>query len=232
MPGSGSVGPSGRSVTNSNVHQVPALGRRTVKPMSGYPIMQDVCAKRAAILSGMADRLPTPPTFEEFEAWAGTGRVQRATEPDLAAWRLPEAQKNALMLSGVPMFEELVSGVSLRATPTMYQLAYLREGNEPIWDYGAVPDTGEVREWPPDGRQSRFANSTINHWLCSLNLAGSWFTHSSVIHRWDEEGDAEEQALAEIDALLDQIGAIDPAAIGDGSHETHFWPAVLGRWLY
>jgi hypothetical protein len=179
-----------------------------------------------------ADHLPTPPAFEEFEAWAGAGRVQRATELDLATWRLPEAQKAALIRSGVPLFDELVSGVSLHATPGMYRLAYLHGSSGPVWDYGAVPGTGEVREWPPDGRPSRFANSTINHWLCSLNLVGGWFARSSVIHRWDEDGEAEEQALAEIDALLDRIGAVDPAAIGDGRHETHFWPAVLGRWLY
>jgi hypothetical protein len=113
----------------------------------------------------------------------------------------------------------------------MYRLAYLHESNE-TWDHGAVPETGEVRVWPPDGRQSGFVNSTINHWLCTLNLVGSWFAHSSVIHRWDEDGEAEEQAHAETAALLDRIGAVDPAAIGDGSHDMHFWPGVLDRWLY
>jgi SUKH-4 immunity protein len=75
-------------------------------------------------------------------------------------------------------------------------------------------------------------NSTVNHWLCSLHLVGTWLTHSTVIDRWDEDEEAESQALAEIDDLLGRIGAIDPAAIGDGAHATQFWPAVLGRWLY
>ena len=97
------------------------------------------------------------------------------------------------------------------------------------WDYGALPDTGEVREW---GRQNRFVNSTVNHWLCSLHLVGSWFAHSTVINRWDEDAEAEEQALAEIDDLLDRIAAIDPAAIVNGSHDTEFRPTVLGRWLW
>jgi hypothetical protein len=178
--------------------------------------------------------LPYPPSFQEFQAWAGEGRVQRATDLDVAAWRLPEPQKTALITSGVPMFGELVHGVSFRTTPMMYRLAYYDDQDERYrvtWDYGAVPDTGEVREWPPNG-ESRFVNSTVNHWLCSLQLVGSWFSHSAVINRWDEDPEAEEQALAEIDNLLDHIRAIDPDAIADGSHETQFWPAVLGRWLY
>ena len=43
----------------------------------------------------------------------------------------------------------------------------------------------------------------------------------------------EELALAELTDLLEQIACLDPAAYGDvGDHRTHFWPAVLGRWLY
>ena len=42
----------------------------------------------------------------------------------------------------------------------------------------------------------------------------------------------EDCALAEIDDVLDRIRGVDPAAIGDGRHDTQFWPAVLGRWLY
>ena len=181
------------------------------------------------------DHLPTPPTFQQFEAWAGVGRVQRAAELDVVIWRLPEPQKAALIFSGVPMFDELVHGVSFRAAPMMYRLAYFDDQDERfrvIWDYGAVPETGEVREWPANGQSARFVNSTVNHWLCSLHLVGSWFAHSTVINCWDEDAEAEEQALAEIDDLLDRIAAIDPAAIVNGSHDTQFWPAVLGRWLW
>ena len=139
--------------------------------------------------------------FQEFEAWAGTGRVQRATELDMATWRLPEPQKAALIFSGVPMFDEIVHGVSFRAAPMMYRLAYFDDqldGRSRVaWDYCAVPETGEVREWPSDGRSTRFVNSTVNHWLCSLHLVGSWFAHSTVINRWDEDEEAEEQALGD-----------------------------------
>jgi hypothetical protein len=183
----------------------------------------------------IGERLPAPPTFQEFEAWAGVGRVRRATGPDVAGWRLPEPQKAALIASGVPLIADLVHGVAFGATPAMYRLAYYDDQDERhrvVWDYGAVPETGEVREWPPGEPGTRFVNSTVNHWLCSLHLVGSWFRHSAVIGRWDEDEEAEEQALAEIDDLLGRIGAVDAAAIGDGSHETQFWPAVLGRWLY
>ncbi|WP_376980451.1 SUKH-4 family immunity protein [Cryptosporangium minutisporangium] len=192
------------------------------------------CESRSTISRMVANDPPHPPQFGEFEAWAGAGRVVRATKAELATWRLPEPQKAALISSGVPMFDELVHGVSFRAAPTMYRLAYFDDQDvhyRVTWDYGAVPETGEVREWPPS-RPGRFVNSTVNHWLCSLQLVGSWFAHSRVINRWDEDAEAEDQALAEIDDLLDRIKAVDPAAIGDGSHETQFWPAVLGRWLY
>ena len=77
-----------------------------------------------------------------------------------------------------------------------------------------------------------FVNSTITHWLCSLHMVGSWLTSSTVIGRWDEDGQAEEEALAELADLLERIRALDPPAFGDGDRATHFWPAVLDRWLY
>jgi hypothetical protein len=44
-----------------------------------------------------ADHLPAPPTVQEFEAWVGAGRVRRATEWEVAEWRLPETQKAAVL---------------------------------------------------------------------------------------------------------------------------------------
>ncbi|MEU4781525.1 hypothetical protein [Micromonospora sp. NPDC023633] len=38
------------------------------------------------------DDLALPPAFEAVTAWAGTGLVVRATELDVATWRLPEPQ--------------------------------------------------------------------------------------------------------------------------------------------
>lgn len=75
-------------------------------------------------------------------AWAGTGRVVRATELDLATWQLPEPQKAALVSSGVPLIDDLVSAVSFHAEPTMYRLA---NADDPDWVYGAAQGTGEVQ---------------------------------------------------------------------------------------
>lgn len=183
----------------------------------------------------VSDQPPTPPTAEELESWAGRGRVLRATETDVAAWRLPPSAKAALIFSGVPLLDELVHEVSFRGASRMYRLALGSSDGpaHPAWEYGAVPETGEVRLWPADGSgHSSFVNSSISHWLCSLHLVGSRLTESAVIDRWDESAEAEEQALAELSELLRRIEAIDPAAKADGHHEQQFWPAVLDRWLY
>ncbi|NYF60028.1 SUKH-4 family immunity protein [Micromonospora purpureochromogenes] len=174
------------------------------------------------------DDAPLPPAFEAVTAWAGTGRVMRATELDVATWWLPEPQKAALVSCGVPLIDDLVSAVSFHAEPTMYRLA---NSDDLDWVYRAAPVTGEVQAWSSDG-STWFVNSTITHWLCSLHMVGSWLTSSTVIGRWDEDGQAEEEALAELADLLERITALDPPAFGDGDHATHFWPAVLDRWLY
>ncbi|MEV0810956.1 SUKH-4 family immunity protein [Micromonospora sp. NPDC050200] len=176
--------------------------------------------------------LPVPPAFEAVTAWAGAGRVVRAAVLDVATWRLPELQKAALVSSGVPLIDDLVGAVSFHAEPTMYQLAFDDDVPDLAYVYGAAPGTGEVLQvWPLNG-STRIVNSTINHWLCSLHLVGSWLTSSTVIGRWDDDGQAEEEALAELADLLERIRALDPPAFGDGDHRTHFWPAVLDRWLY
>ncbi|MEH0830083.1 MULTISPECIES: SUKH-4 family immunity protein [unclassified Micromonospora] len=131
------------------------------------------------------DDLPSPPAFEAVMAWAGTGRVVRATELDVATWRLPEPQKAALVSCGVPLIDDLVSAVSFHVEPTMYRLA---NSDDLDWVYGAAPGTGEVQAWSSDG-STWFVNSTITHWLCSLHMVGSWLTSSTVIGRWDEETD-------------------------------------------
>ncbi|MCG5462525.1 SUKH-4 family immunity protein [Micromonospora sp. NPDC053740] len=174
------------------------------------------------------DDLPLPPAFEAVTAWAGTGRVVRATELDVATWRLPEQQKTALVSCGVPLIDDLVSAVSFDAEPTTYRLA---NSDDARWVYGAAPGTGEVRIWSPDG-SAAFVNSTIIQWLWSLHMVGSWLTSSTVIDRWDDDGQAEERALAELTDLLGRIRDLDPPAFGDGDHATHFWPGVLDRWLY
>ncbi|MET8152184.1 SUKH-4 family immunity protein [Actinoplanes sp. NPDC049668] len=174
--------------------------------------------------------LSAPPTVDELESWAGRGRVVRANATDVAAWRLPRSAKAALISTGVPLLDDLVHRVEFRAAPTMYRLAFESDDE---WEYGAVPETGEVRLWPAGGRgDSSFVNSSISRWLCSLHLVGRCFAESTVLDCWDESAEAEEQAFAELADLLRRIEAIDPAAIGDGDHERQYWPGVLDRWLY
>jgi hypothetical protein len=99
--------------------------------------------------------------------------------------------------------------------------------------YLAEPDSGLVSVLEPSTRQFRFVNSSINHWPCSLHLVGTWFSSSTVIQTWDEDEAMEDVVLAELADLLQRIRHLDPHAYGDfGDHETHFWPAVLDRWLY
>jgi hypothetical protein len=153
----------------------------------------------------------------------------------VAAWRLPQSAKAALIFSGVPLLDGLIREVSFSAAPTMYRLAldYDDVPAQMTWEYGAVPETGEVRLWPAGGRgDSSFVNSSISQWLCSLHIVGVCFTESAALEHWDESAEAEEQALAELANLLRRIEVIDPAAISDGDHERQFWPGVLDRWLF
>ncbi|MEV6299099.1 SUKH-4 family immunity protein [Actinoplanes sp. NPDC051861] len=174
-----------------------------------------------------------PPTTAELESWAGTGRVLRATEAEVAAWLLPGTAKAVLISSGVPLVDDFVSEVSFGAAPMMYRLGRDAGPADMTLEYGAVPETGEVRLWSPGGHgESSFVNSSITQWLCSLHMVGTWLTESAVIDSWDESDEAEEQAHAELAELLRRIEAVDPEAIADGDHERQFWPGVLDRWLY
>jgi hypothetical protein len=182
------------------------------------------------------DELPVPPTFSAIEAWAGVDRVVSAASQDMATWQLPDSQKAALISCGIPLIEGLVEKVSFHdkasfhAGPTMYQLA---QASDPRRTYGAVVGTGQVVQVYGSNGSTRFVNSTINHWLCSLHLVGTWLTTSLALEHWDEDEEAEEAALAELADLLKRITVLDPAAYGTvGDHETHHWPAVLDRWLY
>ena len=177
--------------------------------------------------------LPVLPSIEAVESWAGTGRVVRAVPHDVATWRLSEPHKAALISCGIPLVDGLVDAASFEADPTMYWLAE-RSVDPPVirWVFGAVPDTGQVQEILLPAKETKFVNSSIVHWICSLHLVGTWLSTSSVIERWDENEKAEETALAELADLLQRIKALDPPAYGQGDHRTHFWPGTLDRWLY
>jgi SUKH-4 immunity protein len=183
-----------------------------------------------------AGNLPGPPDFESVEAWAGVGRVIRAGASDVARWRLPPEQKAALTSCGVPLLEGVVDITLFAAEPRdgRYCLAGTRGIlYHPGYVYLAEPETGLVSELESSSGHLRFVNSSINHWLCSLHLVGTWFSSSTAIRTWDEDEAMEHVALAELSGLLQRIRHLDPPAYGHvGDHETHYWPAVIDRWLY
>jgi hypothetical protein len=181
--------------------------------------------------------LPRPPDFEVLESWAGSGLVIRAAGSDVARWRLPYEQKTALISCGVPLLEGVVEEARFDARQHggMYRLAGTRaDAYQPGRTYLAEPDTGVVLESTASSSgHVRFVNSSINHWLCSLHLVGTWSSTSTALQSWDEDDAMEGVALAELADVLQRIIHLDPPAYGDvGDHETHFWPAVLDRWLY
>jgi hypothetical protein len=161
------------------------------------------------------------------------GRVICADKSELAAWRLPEQQKAMLVSCGVPLLEGVVDVVSFTTEPRMYRLAgYGHDRHRPSSIYVAEQETGRVLELTTSGG-TRLVNSSIAHWLCSLHLVGTWLSSSTAIQSWDEDDAMEELALIELAGLLKQIARLDPPAHGgNGDHHTHFWPAVLDRWLY
>jgi hypothetical protein len=180
-----------------------------------------------------------PPTFEDLAEWAGKGRVVRADPAAIADWLLLEHQKFALVKTGVPLIGEGIVDVVTFTEVVLgdgragYQLAMSvndeRPGRTTI--YSADPGSGQV--WETCRKRHRFVNSSIIEWQCSLHLVGAWLTTSTVIHRWDEDGDSEHAALAELAALRGPHKGVRPSLLWrDGHHDTHYWPAVLDRWLY
>jgi hypothetical protein len=186
-----------------------------------------------ASASVTAHDLPTAPSSATLEAWAGAGRVVHAAESGISAWRLPEPQKAALVSCGVPLLDGVVDVVSFEAGPDGYRLAGCGpDPSRPDSVYAAERETGQVLELTASG-DVRFVNSSINHWLCSLDLVGTRMADSTAIRQWDDDETTEEAALAELADLVKRIARLDPRAHGDdGDHRTHFWPAVLDRWLY
>ena len=180
--------------------------------------------------------LPLPPDFESVEAWAGVGRVIRVEASDVSGWRLPARQKAALTSCGVPLLEGVVDVTLFTAEPSDERYHLAGVGSDPYhagYTYLAEPETGLVSVLEPSSGHVRFVNSSINHWLCSLHLAGTWFSSSTAIQTWDEDEAMEQAALAELADLLQRITHLDPPAYGAaGDHETHFWPAIIDRWLY
>jgi hypothetical protein len=154
----------------------------------------------------------------------------------VAGWRLPYAQKAALTSCGVPLLDDIVDLTLFAEQPQdgRYRLAgFGGDPHRPDCTYLAEPESGLVSVQEQSTGRVRLVNSSINHWLCSLHLVGTWLASSTAIQTWDDDEAMEHLALAELADLLRQITRLDPPAYGDvGDHETHFWPGVLDRWLY
>ncbi|SIR97245.1 hypothetical protein SAMN05444858_13242 [Micromonospora avicenniae] len=90
----------------------------------------------------------------------------RATELDVATWRIPEPQKAALVSSGVPLIDDLVCAVSFHAEPTMYRLA---NSDDLDWVYGGAPGTGEVEARSSDGSSTGGSTDGCRHPLLPLS---------------------------------------------------------------
>ncbi|MGW1621997.1 SUKH-4 family immunity protein [Streptomyces sp. NPDC002172] len=179
------------------------------------------------------------PTFDELTAWAGTGNVARADSVVVSGWQIPEEQKALLVDVGIPVVDQLIEYVSFQvaAAPTLqtsargslFLLTRNRHGGLVPglqWSFGVEPGTGTVYYVLPQG-EAWFANSSIDLWLRTLHHYGLHVSESEILSDPDER---EDEALAELSMLADELKKIDPPAF-DGYHG-FIWAEFLDRWLW
>ncbi|MCG8969040.1 SUKH-4 family immunity protein [Streptomyces sp. CL12-4] len=160
-------------------------------------------------------------TYDELTAWAGAGNVTRADPAVVSGWRIAEDQKALLVDVGIPVVDQLIEYVAFQAEaePTLrtsvggspYCLTQKHHGGVVTslqWSFGVEPGTGRVYYVLLDG-EAWFANSSIGLWLRALHHYGLRVSESEVLHDPD---DCEEEALAELRVLADELKKIDPAA--------------------
>jgi hypothetical protein len=94
------------------------------------------------------------------------------------------------------------------------------------WPFGVEPDTGTVYYVLPQG-EARFANSSIDLWLRTLHHYGLHVSESEIL---SDPDDREDEALAELSMLADELKKIDPPAF-DG-YGGYIWAEFLDRWLW
>ncbi|XIJ58423.1 SUKH-4 family immunity protein [Kitasatospora hibisci] len=88
---------------------------------------------------------------------------------------------------------------------------------------GVEPGRGTVYYVLPGG-EAWFANSSIHLWLQSLHHYGLRVSQSDIL---SDPDDQEEEALAELGLLAEELKMIDPPAF-DG----YIWAEFLDRWLW
>lgn len=178
-------------------------------------------------------------TFDELTAWAGFGNVTRAEAAAVSGWQVPVEQKALLVDVGIPVVDQLIEYVSIQeeADPalrtsvgtSLYLLTRNHHGDLVPglqWSFGVEPGTGAVHYVLPQG-EAWFANSSIGLWLRTLHHYGRHVRDSEVLGAPD---DREDEALAELRMLADELKKIDPPAFG--GHHGFIWAEFLDRWLW
>ncbi|MFD3377504.1 MULTISPECIES: SUKH-4 family immunity protein [unclassified Streptomyces] len=184
-------------------------------------------------------------TYDQLTVWAGLGHVTRAGRDVVAAWRIPDFMKVQLVEVGIPVAPRLIERVVIQseADPVLltshgplYRLTEQMDPFEPAErsSFGVEPETGTVYMAMPDG-ETWFANSGVDMWLNVLHRYGSCIAFSELLGEPDcpEEylsEEEEEQALAELNRLTEELKEVDPAAFR--GYEGFLWPGLLDRWLY
>ncbi|MFD3307220.1 SUKH-4 family immunity protein [Streptomyces sp. NPDC058694] len=184
-------------------------------------------------------------TYDQLTAWAGLGHVTRAGRDVVAAWRIPDFMKAQLVEVGIPVAPRLIERVVIQSeadpvllTPRgpLYRLTEQMDPFEPAERslFGVEPETGTVYMVMPDG-EAWFVNSGVDVWLNVLHRYGSCIASSEFLGEPDgpEEylsEEEEEQALAELNRLTEELKEVDPAAFT--GYEGFLWPGLLDRWLY
>lgn len=95
-----------------------------------------------------------------------------------------------------------------------------------MWSFGVEPDTGTVYYVLLDG-EAWFANSSIDHWLRTLHHYGLHVQNSAILNDPD---DHEDEALAELRGLAEELKAIDRQAFE--GYLGFMWADFLDRWLW
>ncbi|MGH3247050.1 MAG: SUKH-4 family immunity protein [Trebonia sp.] len=178
-------------------------------------------------------------SYEDLIAWAGAEHVTRADPGTVANWRLPENQKSMLVNVGVPVVAQLIEGVAFQAEPgpvlqtasgnLLYRLTRNNHGDLVPglqWAFGAEPGTSKVCYVLPDG-EAWFANSSIELWLRTLHHYGLHVRQSPILNDPDEH---EDEALAELRDLAEELKEIDPPAFE--GYYGFIWAEFLERWLW
>ncbi|NNN32443.1 hypothetical protein HLK59_19170 [Streptomyces sp. S3(2020)] len=184
-------------------------------------------------------------TFDDLTEWAGLSHVTQAREDVVAGWRIPDFMKVQLVNVGIPVaprviervvIQSEVDPVLLTSRGPLYRLTEQADLDEPAErsSFGVEPETGAVYFVMPDG-EAWFADSGVDVWLDVLHRYGSRVTASAVLSEPDDpeeylSEEEEEQALAELNRLAEELKEIDPAAFK--GYEGFLWPGLLDRWLY